>query len=80
MNGHREHANFALLRDPLFLGPRMRIVYRNLHFACFLLNNWSSSKMNGHQEHANFALLRDPLFLGPRMRTKIGISILHVFC
>ena len=25
MNGHREHANFALLRDPLFLGPGMRI-------------------------------------------------------
>ena len=26
MNGHREHANFALLRDPLFLSSRMRSV------------------------------------------------------
>ena len=26
MTGHREHANFALLRDPLFLGPRMSLV------------------------------------------------------
>ena len=35
LKGHREHAGFGLLRDPLFLAPRMRVVYRNFTF-CML--------------------------------------------
>ena len=43
----------------------------SLHFACFLLNSCSSSKLKGHREHAGFGLLRDPLFLGrPKEKKK----------
>ena len=61
-------ANFALLRDPLFWHRACELYIGILHFACFLLNSCSSSKLKGHREHAGFGLLRDPLFLAPRMR------------
>ena len=71
MKGHREHARFGLLRAPLFLGPRMRTVYRNFTFCMFFVCSCSSSKLKGHREHAGFGLLRDPLFLGrPKEKKK----------
>ena len=69
VKGHREHAGFGLLRDPLFLAPGMRSVSAFFAFGMFLWNSCSVSKIKDHREHAGFRLLRDPLLLGPGMRS-----------
>ena len=69
LKGHREHAGFGLLRDPLFLAPGMRSVSAFFAFGMFLWNSCSVSKIKGHREHAGVGLLRDPLLLGPGMRS-----------
>ena len=50
----------------------------SLHFACFLLNSCSSSKLKGHREYAGFDLLRDPLFLAAGIRKRY--RNLHFAC
>ena len=67
MTDHLEHANFALLRDPLFLAARMRMPMCIFDLCALLLDSCSPSKIKGHREHAGSGLLRDPLFLAPRM-------------
>ena len=69
VKGHREHAGFGLLRDPLFLAARMRSVSAFFAFGMFLWNSCSVSKIEGHREHVGFGLLKDPLLLGPGMRS-----------
>ena len=79
MKADQEHANFGLLRDLVFLGPRMRISSEFSIFACFLLNSCSSSKVKGRREHTGLSLLGDPLFLGSRMRSVLGEFAFHMF-
>ena len=68
IKGHREHAGFGLLRDPLFLGPLFR---GSLHFACFLLNNCSSSKIKVIGNTRNSAASGTLSFsVGPRRRRR----------
>ena len=74
----REHANFGLLRDPLFLAPGMRSVSAFFAFGIFLWNSCSVSKIEGHREHAGFGLLRDPLLLGSGMRSVSSFSLVDV--
>ena len=73
---HREHAGCGLLRDSLFLDPRMRSVSTFFAFGIFLWNSCSVSKIEGHREHAGFGLLKDPLLSGPDMRS---VSVFFAF-
>ena len=61
------YANFALLRDPLFLAPRMRCTIGFFTFCMFSKKVVISCFCKAAYEYANIGLLRDPLFWGPRM-------------
>ena len=71
------YANFALLRDPLFLAARMRCTIGFFTFCMFSKKVVILCFCKAAYEYANIGLLRDPLFLAPRMRRTIGI---FTFC
>ena len=57
MKGYRQHAGFGLLREPLFLGPRMRSVSEQFAFCMFFVeyllrrkNKEASKKEDRSQE------------------------------
>ena len=79
VKGHRVHAGFGLLRDPLFLAPGMRSVSAFFAFGMFLWKSCSVSKMKHHRKYAGFGLLRDLLFWGPACVLYIRISLLGLY-
>ena len=65
---------FGLLRDPLFLGPRMRDIYTNFKNHTFFGKNVFCRKKNKTRLPRGRRPLRDPLLLAPIMRDTIRNS------